>query len=204
MTSRVEICNLALIEARYDETIESLSEKSVAAQRCKRIYDTCRRELLSSYPWVFATKFVSLARASIKDVDGATFAYEYPSQALRIVNIFENEGDYEGKNSRLKSATNTRVAYVNGGKYIVTDYEQPFAEIIVDEQVEENFPPLFVRLLYLEMALRLAKLAGADRFELNVIMQQIQAEGDKAKVQSLGEDDNHLYHDDEYYIKARG
>lgn len=204
MTSRVEICNLALIEARYDETIESLSEKSVAAQRCKRIYDVCRRELLSSYPWVFATKFVKLAKASLKDVEGASFAFEYPSQALRIVNIFENEGDYKSKNTRLKSATNTRVAYTNGGKYIVTDYEQPFAEIILDEQIEENFPPLFVRLLYLEMALRLAKLAGADRFELNVIMQQIQAEGDKAKVQSLGEDDNHLYYDDEYYIKARG
>jgi hypothetical protein len=204
MTSRVEICNLALIEARYDETIESLSEKSVAAQRCKRIYDTCRRELLSSYPGVFATKFVKLARASVKEVEGASYAYEYPSQALRVVNVFENEGDYKSKNSRVKTATNTRVAYVNGGRYIVSDYAEPFAEIIVDEQVEENFPPLFVRLLYLEMSLRLAKLAGADRFELGVIMQQIQTEGDKAKVQSLGEDDNHLYYDDEYYIKARG
>lgn len=204
MTSKVEICNLALIEAKYDETIESLTERSVAAERCNRLYDVCRRELLCNFPWVFATKFIKLARASEDKVEGALYAYTYPAQAVRIVNIFSSEGDYKTKNTRIKSSDNTRVSYINDQKVILTDYEEPFAEIIYDEQIEENFPPLFVRMLYLEIAIRLAKLSSADSTDMRLLMTQLQTEGEKAKMQSVGEDDNHLCTEDDYYIRVRG
>jgi len=204
MTSKVEICNLALVEAKYDETIESLTERSVAAERCNRLYDVCRRELLCNFPWVFATKFVKLARASEEKVDGALYAYTYPKQALRIVNIFRNEQDYNLKNFRVKFPDNTRVAYIEGQKVILTNYKEPFAEIIYDEQIEENFPPLFVRMLYLEIAVRLAKLSSADSTDMRILLSQLESEGEKAKMQSVGEDDNHLRVEDDYYIRVRG
>lgn len=203
MTSKVEICNLALIEARADATIASLDERSVNAERCNRLYDICRKEVLSNYPWVFATKFVNLARLS-SDVEGAKYAYVYPAEAVRIVNVFKDEEDYKHKNYRIKPRNNTRVSYFEGQKVILCNYEQPFAEIIYDEQMEENFPPLFVRLLYLTMALRLAKLSSADNDYLKIIYSQIEEEGNKARVQSVGEDDNHLCVDDDYYIRVRG
>ena len=204
MTSKVEICNLALVEAKYDETIESLTERSVAAERCNRLYDVCRRELLCNFPWVFATKFVKLARVSEDKVDGALYAYAYPKQAVRIVNIFRNEKDYKIKNFRIKFPDNTRVAYIDNQKVILTNYNEAFAEIIYDEQIEENFPPLFVRMLYLELAVRLAKLSSADSTDMKLLISQLQAEGDKAKMQSVGEDDNHLCIEDDYYIRVRG
>lgn len=203
MTSKLEICNLALIEAKCDESLESLNEKTVSAQRCKRVYDICRKELLSKYDWGFCTKFVHLARVDIKS-DGFKYVYKYPTEALKITNVFENKEDYKIKNFRTKMPNNTRVFFSNGTKLIGCDYEQAYAEYVYDEQETSNFSPLFVRLLYLEMALRLAKLCGADANSLTFIYNQIQLASLEAKEHSVNEDDNHLHIHDDYYIKVRG
>lgn len=203
MTSKVEICNLALVESRYDETIESLDESSVSAERCKRLYDVCRKELLSNYPWAFATKFEELPRVG-ENIEGAKFAYSYPKDCLRITNMFASVDDYKNKNFRAKLPNNNRVAMFGEQKVVLVDSEMPFAEYIYDEEIEDNFPALFVRLLYLEIALRLAKLAGQGADDLKLIAAQIQEADAKARVQSVGEDDNHLNIEDNYYINVRG
>lgn len=203
MTSKVEICNLALIEARYDETIESLDENSVAAERCKRLYDTCRKEVLSNYPWTFAVKFEELARIG-EDVEGHKFAYSYPKDCLRVLNMFSSADDYRNKNFRTTLPNNNRVAMFGEQKAVLVDSETPFAEYIYDEELEDNFSALFTRLLYLEIALRLAKLAGQSADDVKLIAAQIQEADAKARVQSVGEDDNHLNVEDNYYIDVRG
>lgn len=203
MTSKVEICNLALIEARYDETIESLDENSVAAERCKRLYDTCRKEVLSNYPWTFAVKFEELARTG-EDVEGHKFAYSYPKDCLRVLNMFSSVDDYRNKNFRTTLPNNNRVAMFGEQKAVLVDSETPFAEYIYDEELEDNFSALFTRLLYLEIALRLAKLAGQSADDVKLIAAQIQEADAKARVQSVGEDDNHLNVEDNYYINVRG
>lgn len=203
MTSKTEICNLALIEAGYDETITNMDERSVSAERCNRLYDVCRKEILVGYPWVFASKFVSLARLK-ETIEGFDYVYAYPDDALRVVNVFENVSDYKNKNNREKLGSQERVAYLNGRKVIPSNYEQAFGEIIVDEKLEDKFPPMFTRMLYLDMSIRLAKLAGADNTRIQLLVAQFQQAEAVARMQSVGEDDNNVCaHDFDEYINVR-
>jgi hypothetical protein len=204
MTSKVDICNLALVEAKYDETIESFDEHSVAGERCKRLYDVCRKELLCSYPWSFASKRVKTPRVA-EDIEGFKYAYSYPEDCLRVTNVYPDERGFKVKNFIDRLPENTKVALHNGEKVIVCDYQEPFIEYIYDEEVEGNFPQSFIRLLYLEMALRLGKLAGMDNDDLKLIAAQIQQAAEVARTQSNTEGDNHLVLvEDDYYINVRG
>jgi hypothetical protein len=203
MTSKIDICNLALIEAEYDETITNIDERSVAAERCKRLYDVCRKELLCKYPWSFATRFVNLSLLT-EDIEGYKYVYVYPSDALKLSATYLNEDEFRNKRLSVKQKGNERVGLYDGRKVIFSDTEKSFAEIIVDEEVEENFSNLFVRLLYLEMALRLAKLSGADNEYLKLLASQILQAEQEAKGLSVYEDDNHDSIGDDYYIRVRG
>lgn len=204
MTSKVDICNLALVEAKYDETIESLDEHSVASERCKRLYDICRKEVLCSYPWSFANKRVKTPRVA-EDIEGFKYAYSYPADCLRVLNVYKDDTGFKVKNFTDRLPENTRVALHEGVKVVACNYEEPFIEYVYDTELEGNFSQLFVRLLYLEMALRLGKLAGMDNDDLKLIAAQIQQAADLARVQSSVESDNHLdIIEDNYYINVRG
>jgi hypothetical protein len=203
MTSKIDICNLALIEAQYDETITNIDERSVAAERCKRLYDVCRKELLCKYPWSFATKFIELTLLDGKP-EGYKYAYIYPSDALKISATYLNEDDFKNKRLSIKKKGSERVGLFDGIKVILSNTKNNFAEIIIDEEVEENFSNLFIRLLYLEIALRLAKLSGADNDYLKLLATQIAQAEQEAKGLSVYEDDNHDSIGDDYYIQVRG
>jgi hypothetical protein len=157
---KIDICNYALIEAHQDATITNLDENSVEAERCRRIYDATRRELLSVYPWSFATKFLKLARVS-EDVEGYKYAYKYPDEALRINDFYVNETAYKAKNFIPFDLVDAKIAIVNGDKCICCDYEEPFVSENVDVSDEKLLPESFCRLFYLFMAQKITKMAGA-------------------------------------------
>ena len=156
---KIDICNNALIEAHQDATITNLDEDSVEAERCRRIYDATRRELLSMYPWTFANKFVKLALVK-EDVDGYKFAFKYPTEALRINNFYVNETAFKARNFIPFSFVEAKVAMIDGEKYILCDYEQPFISENIDITEESLFPENFCRLFYLFMAQKITKMAG--------------------------------------------
>ena len=157
---KIDICNYALIEAHQDATITNINEDSVEAERCRRIYDATRRELLSMYPWTFATKFVKLARVA-EDVEGYKFAYKYPTEALRVNNFYVNETAYKARNFIPFDLVDAKVAIVEGDKCICCDYEEPFVSMNVDVKEESLLPENFCRLFYLFMAQKITKMAGA-------------------------------------------
>lgn len=204
MVSKTDICNRALVEAKYDIAIESMTEKSVAAERCNRLYDSCRKSLLSQYPWVFATKRIKLARIS-EEVEGYKYAYVYPRDCLTMRAVYLNEQDFKFKHLRISPVNNTRVFNINGTKVLGCDYEDPFLEYTFDEQTEENFSELFTRCLEFEIALPLAKLSGADGSDLQLIAAQREQMKAMAEAQSVAEDDNHLrVYDDDYILVREG
>ena len=203
MESKVDICNLALIEAKYDNTIESLDEATVAAERCKRLYDTCRRELLAKYPWSFDTKFMELPK-ELKGTETEENAFLYPKNAIRILRIYSSPMEYERRRFYRMPTDNVRVAFVDGRKSILSKYDRAFVQYIYDEDIEDNFSPSFTRLLYLTIALTLAKLSGASTQDLQLIMLQIQETEREAQSLSVREDDNHIYADEDLYIRVRG
>lgn len=157
---KIDICNNALIEAHQDATITNIDEDSVEAERCRRIYDATRRELLSAYPWTFATKFVKLARVA-EDVEGYKYAYKYPTEALRINDFYVNETAYKARNFIPFDLVDAKVAIVGGDKCICCDYEEPFVSENIDVSNEQLLPENFCRLFYLFMAQKITKMAGA-------------------------------------------
>ena len=123
-------------------------------------YDFTRRELLSAYPWTFATKFVKLARVK-EDIEGYKFAYKYPKEALRINDFYINETAYKARNFIPFDLIDAKVALVDGAKCICCDYEEPYVSENVDVDNEDILPENFCRLFYLFMAQKITKMAGA-------------------------------------------
>lgn len=156
---KIDICNNALIEAHQDATITNIMENSVEAERCRRIYDSTRRELLSLYPWNFANKFVKLALYK-EDVEGYKYAFKYPVEALRINNFYVNEIAFKARNFIPFNFVEAKVSMVDGEKCILCDYQQPFVSENIDVTEESLFPKNFCRLFYLFMAQKITKMAG--------------------------------------------
>jgi hypothetical protein len=83
MASAVEICNMALSHIRAG-SINSLAENSVQAQQCRLLYPTCRNMVLENAPWGFARSIRELALLSSVKIFNYAYAYQYPSDAMRI------------------------------------------------------------------------------------------------------------------------
>lgn len=170
--NRIDICNSALIEAHQDATITNIDEHSVEAERCKRIYDITRRELLSMYPWTFAKKYVKLARFK-EDVEGFKYAYKYPTEALRINDIYVNEEAFKARTFIPFDLADVKIAIVDGEKCLCCDYSAPYVSENIDITTEEMFSNNFCRLMYLYLALKITKMAGTKQEVRNEIIAEI-------------------------------
>ena len=111
MTSEVQLCNMALSHIRGG-SINSLTESSIQAQKCKLFYDTLRDSVLKESPWKFANKVVPLTPEFVEpytpDIDGVfdwAYSYQYPNDCLHIDRVLV---DYEIRQDRLRD---------NGGQY---------------------------------------------------------------------------------------
>lgn len=95
MSTREEICTMALGFLGQDEEIENFeTEKGVAARACRRHYDSVIEEVLRDFAWLFARKTVTLQLVEEEPTDEWGFAYRLPVdcvKALRIPSGFRNE-----------------------------------------------------------------------------------------------------------------
>jgi|TARA_Y100000310_G_scaffold127563_1_gene126691 hypothetical protein len=89
MTSEVEICNLALSHIRAT-SINSLTEQSLQAQQCKLLYPIMRDQVIEDAPWQFAHVVEALAVLSSVDIFNWNYAYQYPSNCLKINRLMLN------------------------------------------------------------------------------------------------------------------
>lgn len=194
------ICNQALMEMGVDASIESLNEDSVYAERCNRLYDSVLRSLLSQYNWSFTEKLVTLARIS-DNIEGYSFAYNYPSEAFRINNVYQNEEDYKIKKV-IPEIQKWRVATVNGNKCILSNSEIPFAAISIEPLISDC-PESFIRVFILRLAEQLSKVSGANDAILQRIKSDLQYELSMALINSSRESNNQLSEDNPY-VDVRG
>lgn len=82
MTSKVEICNLALSNIRAG-SINSIDEQSLPAQVCALKYDIIRDMMLTEVIWGFAHKIKGLALLDTEIFNWA-YAYQYPVDCFKI------------------------------------------------------------------------------------------------------------------------
>jgi len=82
--SDVQIVNMALTGIG-SARILSLDDDQETARKCKAVYALIRDEVLSTYPWKFASKRQALAELATAPVFGYENAFQIPSDCLRVV-----------------------------------------------------------------------------------------------------------------------
>lgn len=100
MASDIDIVNLALTSLGADR-IMSLTENSENARRANAIYTLIRDEVLRSAPWKFAIRWASLSQLSEEIKSGYKYAYQLPSDCLKVLRLKDKDADFRVENSKL-------------------------------------------------------------------------------------------------------
>jgi len=137
MATDVQIVNLALRRLGC-ESINSLSDNNKRAKLMNDLYAITRDNVLSDYPWSFATKEVTLQSPN-DNTGGSSFryAYEYglPSNHVRTQTEYN---DLEFKTL---------------GKKVQTDEAKLQLTYTSNDVVEADFAADFVKVFYMTLAL---------------------------------------------------
>lgn len=96
MASETSICNAALQLIKNSRQIADRTEGTKEANACDVIFDELRDAMLEMHTWSFAKKRVQLARISDAPSFGWDYAYELPSDCLRVLGVYDNS-DARGK-----------------------------------------------------------------------------------------------------------
>lgn len=148
MVSSVDICNRALlkIHARQISRLDP-PEDTEESQACFTVYEQLRDEVLRAHPWNFAVKLATLNKLSDAPAFDYNFAYQIPSDCLRVLKLEE-----EQYRNRYKIIGNELHTDLDGAKIKYTKRE-------TDTTL---FDPLFVSALATRIAMELCyALAGS-------------------------------------------
>ncbi|MEW8025543.1 MAG: hypothetical protein AB2777_21110 [Candidatus Thiodiazotropha endolucinida] len=151
MTTKVQICNMALGAISEKSKIQSLTEKSPQAAVCNLYYDQMVETVLSDFDWNFASQTETLSLIGTAPT-GWTYQYAIPSDCLTVREIVRevrvNTDRIPYKVARDRTA-NMRV--------ILTDKAD--AELRYTARVTDTsqFSPSFVEALSLRISAAIAK-----------------------------------------------
>jgi hypothetical protein len=130
MTTPTELCNMALAHLGQAR-ISDYSERSPAAEHCRRAFDHTRRLCLRDYDWNFAIRRAILTAAEAAPAFDWGYSYPLPEDCLRVLSVNQRPGgtrltDYavEGR-SILTNSAECRVRYVADATD-VTDWDSVF------------------------------------------------------------------------------
>lgn len=172
--TQVGIVNLALIRCK-STTISSMSEASVMARTASAVWDYIRDEVFAAFPWNFTKTRAELAQDTGTPEYGYDYQYTKPSGCLRILEVVQAD---------------EKIAYVEEGDYILTDYDNDDDEIyILYTAVETDYtkwPPSFVNAFAYRLAAELgAKLESVD---VNDMLNKYQIALNDAKASNQSKD----------------
>jgi len=168
--NETKICNMALgrLGEKRINDYENASESSTEAIHCRLNYAQTRDALLRSHWWRFARTRVQLsANTSSPDFEWS-FAYDLPTDFLRMwIRPWED-------NSQVQQ--NSRYSYSLEGKQLLSDLSSMYIRYIRRVTDVPTFDPLFIEVLVLQLALKMVMpLTGAGR-EAMVMRQSLYIE----------------------------
>lgn len=139
--SDVGIANVA-IDVIDDLPISSLDEEGVVAEWLARNYVFYRDVVLYNFPWPFAKTLVNLSAASSAPEFGWTYAYDLPSDFLRVATL-----RWQGKfNAPL-------IPHEVIGRQIHTNYAAPLPLIYIKRVTNAaQFSPGFAQVFAMTLA----------------------------------------------------
>lgn len=136
MTAKIDIFNYAL--SLLGQPAIQDPDGAGVAEHCRAVYDINRRALLESHPWNFAITRVELAQNVSAPTYQWTYAYNLPSDLLRIHKVYSTQS-YEVENN-----------------VILTDSDTLKLEYIKDVTDTGKFPGLFNQVLSHDLATAIA------------------------------------------------
>lgn len=147
----VDICNLALAKIGT-QVISSLGDSTQQARYCKRFYLQTLSEVLDDpYPWNFAKHRVTLSRSTTPPDSEWLYAYQLPSDFIRLLKLNAWEPGAPDKNWNIS------------GRMIHTDDE--IAEIHYIRLVTDvsSFSPKFIEAVSVKLASNIVTPLTKDR-----------------------------------------
>lgn len=146
--SQVDICNNALVKVG-SERIVSISDEVKQAQTLAAIWDMKRESELAAYPWKFAMTRASLPALVTAPAFGFGFAYQLPSDYLRMVEV--------GEHWVLYSPTESGDMFSIEGSQILCDEASPLnIRYIRSVTNPGEFTALFAEVFACRLALELS------------------------------------------------
>lgn len=197
MYSVVSICNMALYNMGITRTISNLSDGTQEAKLCNSFYEHARDELLQEYPWNFA-KASAVLPLTVEASSYGTYVYAIPSNCLSVRRVYTS-GDAKGNNKYMM------MRGASGGKVVVCDVENAWADYTYRVTDPLEYPPLWVEALAWKLSTLLAlPLKGDAENRRSDIMQYFLNAKGRAITQDANEGMNtertDYYRD---YIEAR-
>lgn len=93
MGIKTDLCNLALDMIGSTHVIVDVdTETTPVAIVMRRWYDHCSNELLSGYPWAFATKTVAMTLSVNAPLPGWRYAYAHPGDCVNALEVTTAQG----------------------------------------------------------------------------------------------------------------
>lgn len=196
MTSRVEIFNLALGHLGDSAMISSPDQAGKQAQECRRAYDQARRSELRSFPWAFASMAAALALETDTDKLGYGNVYRVPVDSLRIYGVMPQTGVrtwMSTPGSCWESPERAQlpvVPYTIMGTQILADLDGAYVTYARDVTEAEMTDPLFVDVLSLALAVRIAPAiigTAAGQQASRLLIATLESTRQQAYAQALNE-----------------
>lgn len=100
--TEVQIVNLALVQIG-EPVITDLSENTKAARLGSLWYAPARDFVLRSHPWNCATRRTQLTRLTTTPSFGYQYAYNLPTDLLRLLSIRDHTDNYEMEDGQILS-----------------------------------------------------------------------------------------------------
>jgi hypothetical protein len=154
MAAKIDIVNGALIELG-ETPLQSLTEDTESAITANYVYDQVYHDLLSKAPWRFAVTKQTLSQLVATPLNEWAYQYQIPSECVRVMRVYPDQ-DYDIYGTSIYAQSSE----------LAVDYVAK-----VDEAV---LPPYFVRLLVLELAVRMSISITASAQAKGTLVQEKQ------------------------------
>jgi len=157
ITSNVQICNFALQRLGESTQITVIDDTTVYGKRFNLIFEQTRDEELRANIWQFAVKRSSstLTAAASTSNTGWLYAYNEPSDCLRIVDIYQlNVAGVDAVPYDLPGVTPW--PFLVEGSTVYTNLDTPYCKYIAQITSPTSFDPLFVDALACRLATKIA------------------------------------------------
>lgn len=152
MASSVSIANIALVSYLGTQRINSLADGGPIAPFVSELFDDTRREILSEWPWSFATRRRPLVLMADNDRPEWRFKYARPSDAIRLNWVNDPETAKQAIIDRLIDDSPRDV--VEG--FIYSDLPSAVVEYVYDNEDATTYSPKFVQAFAALLATKLA------------------------------------------------